>query len=83
MNEGVLFEQEQGRHFWRLEATEWNGGQRLQVWPWFRPKEGGNLRPCSPRLPTGGGFAIPFERLPDLIAALSAVTPGEPFNPVN
>ena len=49
MNEGVLFEQEQGRHVWRLEATEWNGEQRLQVWPWFRPKEGGNLRPCSPR----------------------------------
>jgi hypothetical protein len=82
MTEATLFEQEYGRHVWRLEATEWNGERRLQVWPWFRPKEGGDLRPCSPRLPTGGGFAVPLERLPALIAALSAAAPDDPFNPV-
>lgn len=71
----MLFEQEHGRLVWRLEATEWNGEPRLQVWPWYKPKGGGDLRPCSPRY--GGGFAIPLERLPELIAALSAIAANE------
>ena len=68
-----VFEQEHGRHVWRLEPVEWNGSQRLQVWPHYADKQSGELRHCSPRYPTGGGFAIPLERLPELIAELSAI----------
>jgi len=71
----TLFEQEHGRFLWRLEATQWNGQRRLQVWPWYQPKDGGDLRPCSSRY--GGGFAIPLDRVPDLIAALSSLAPDE------
>lgn len=67
----VIFEQEHGRHVWRLEATVWNGEARLQVWPWYQPKDGGDLRPCAARF--GGGFAIPLERLDELKAALEAI----------
>lgn len=66
----TLFEQEHGRHVWRLEATEWNGAPRLQVWPWFRDRDSGDLRPCAQRY--GGGFAIPLDRVPELIEALQA-----------
>lgn len=68
----ALFEQEHGRFVWRLEAAEWNGQPRLQVWPWYHPKDGSELRPCAARY--GGGFAIPLDRLPELIAALATVT---------
>lgn len=71
----TLFEQEHGRFLWRLEATQWNGQRRLQVWPWYQPKDGGDPRPCSPRY--GGGFAIPLDRVPELIAALSSMVPDE------
>jgi hypothetical protein len=67
----LIFEQEHGRHIWRLEATVWNGEARLQVWPWFRPKDGADLRPCAARY--GGGFAIPLERLGELMTALRAI----------
>jgi len=66
----TLFEQEQGRYVWRLEDTTWNGQPRLQVWPWYR--SGGELRPCSAKY-GGGGFSIPHERLPELMAALASV----------
>lgn len=72
----VLFEQEHGRLVWRLAITEWNGERRLQWWPWYRPKGGGDLRPCAARF--GGGFAIPLERVPELTAALSAIAPDVP-----
>jgi hypothetical protein len=71
----ALFEQEHGRLVWRIDATEWNGQPRVQVWPWFPPKEGGGLRPCAARF--GGGFAIPLERLPELIAALTTIAAGK------
>lgn len=71
----MLFEQEHGRLLWRLDDTEWKGQRRIQVWPWYSPKDGGDPRPCAPRY--GGGFAIPLERVPELIAALSSVAPGE------
>lgn len=71
----TLFEQEHGRLTWRLERTEWNGQERVQVWPWYQPKGGGELRPCAARF--GGGFAIPLDRVPELIAALATVAPGE------
>jgi hypothetical protein len=67
----LIFEQEHGQHVWRLEATEWNGEARLQVWPWFRSKDGGDLRPCAARY--GGGFAIPLKRLGELMTALQAI----------
>lgn len=67
----TLFEQEHGRHVWRLQAVEWNGEARLQVWPWFKPKGGGDLLPCAARF--GGGFAIPLDRLDELIEALRAI----------
>lgn len=72
----VLFEQEHGRLVWRLAITEWNGERRLQWWPWYRPKGGGDLRPCATRF--GGGFAIPLERVPELTASLSTVEPEGP-----
>jgi hypothetical protein len=68
-----LFEQEYRQHVWRLESVEWKGSQRLQVWPWYGDKQSGELRPCAARF--GGGFAIPVERLPELITALSAIAP--------
>jgi hypothetical protein len=71
---GYLFEQQHGRHVWRLETVEWNGSQRLQVWPWYSDKQSGELRPCAARF--GGGFAIPVERVPELITALSSIAPG-------
>lgn len=71
----TLFEQEHGRFLWRLEATQWNGQRRLQVWPWYQPKDGGDPRPCSSRY--GGGFAIPLDRVSELIAALSSIAPDE------
>ena len=71
----ILFEQERGRLTWRLEATEWNGQGRLQIWPWYQPKGGGDLRPCAERY--GGGFAIPMDRLPELMAALASIEQGE------
>ena len=75
----MLFEQEHGRHVWRLESTEWNGAGRLQVWPWFRDRGSGELRPCAQRY--GGGFAIPLDRVPELIAALqSALANGDAPN---
>jgi|GEM_PF-1373304 len=67
----ILFEQEHGRYVWRLQLVEWNGEARLQLWPWYHPKEGGDLRPCSQRY--GGGFAIPLERLGELLGALRAI----------
>lgn len=66
----MLFEQQHGRHVWRLEATAWNGTERLQVWPWFRERESGELRPCAQRY--GRGFAVPLDRVPELIAALES-----------
>lgn len=65
----TVFEQVHGRHVWRLESTAWNGEARLQVWPWYR-EAGGELRPCAQRY--GGGFAIPLDRVPELIAALQS-----------
>jgi hypothetical protein len=67
----ILFEQEHGRHVWRVQAVEWNGEARLQVWPWYQPKGGGDLMPCAARF--GGGFAIPLDRLGELIEALRAI----------
>lgn len=64
----ILFEQEHQRLVWRIESTSWNGEARLQVWPWFKPKDSDELRPCSSRYQRG--FAIPLERLDELIAAL-------------
>ena len=69
----TLFEQAHADKVWRIEATEWNGQRRVQIWPWYQPKDGGELRPCAARY--GGGFAIPLERLPELIAALSSAAP--------
>ena len=63
-----LFEQEHRGHIWRLQATEWNGKPRLQVWPWYREAGSGELRPGSSK--NGGGFAIPLDRVPELIEAL-------------
>lgn len=70
----TIFEQETGRHVWRLDVTEWNGQPRLQVWPWYRPADGGELRPCSARY--GGGFPIPIDRVPELQAALATIIVG-------
>ncbi len=70
----LIFEQEHGRHVWRLEATQWNGQPRLQFWPWYRDKESGELRPNAQRF--GGGFAVPLDRLPELIEALQSVERG-------
>ncbi len=67
----ILFEQEHGRQVWRLQAVEWNGEARLQVWPWYQPKGGADLMPCAARF--GGGFAIPLDRLGELIEALRAI----------
>lgn len=67
----TLFEQEDGRLIWRLDDTQWNGQPRLQIWPWYRPSDGSEPRPCSAR--HGGGFAIPRARVPELIAALSSI----------
>ena len=72
----TLFEQEHGRHIWRLEATEWNGAERLQVWPWYRDRESGDLRPCAQRY--GGGFAIPLDRVPELIEAFQTALADDP-----
>lgn len=72
---GTLFEQEHGRLLWRLEDTQWNGQRRLQVWPWYHPTDGSDPRPCSARF--GGGFAVPLDRVPELIAALSSIAPDE------
>jgi len=66
-----LFEQEHGSKTWAVQVSDWNGQPRLQVWPWYRTKEGGELRPCAARY--GGGFAIPMDRVPELIAALQSV----------
>lgn len=71
----TLFEQEHGRMLWRLADTQWNGQRRIQIWPWYQPKDGSDPRPCAQRF--GGGFAIPLDRLPELIAALSSVRPAE------
>ena len=71
----IVFEQEHGRHVWRLEATEWNGQPRLQFWPWFRDKESGELRPNAQRF--GGGFAVPRDRLAELVEALQSVEQSE------
>jgi hypothetical protein len=70
----TLFEQEYGRLVWRVQTTEWNGARRLQLWPWYRPRDGGDLRPCAPRY--GGGCVIALDRVPELIAALSSIAPG-------
>lgn len=70
----VIFEQQRDRFTWRFEVTVWNGEQRLQVWPWYQPKDGGDLRPCSARYGTGG-FAIPHDRIGQLINALQAIAP--------
>lgn len=78
MTRPVIFEHEQGRHTWRVEATEWNGEQRLNVWPWYQPKDGGELRPCSPTYPTGGGFNVPLERVRELIAVLATIANDNP-----
>jgi hypothetical protein len=72
----MLFEQERGRLIWRFQESEWNGQRRVQVWPWYRPKDGGDLRPCAERY-GGGGFAVPLDRVPELIAALSAIAPDD------
>lgn len=67
-----IFEQEHDRYVWRVQLLNWNGQQRLQVWPWYRPKDGGDLRPCSAKFGTGG-FAIPIERVSELVEALQGI----------
>lgn len=66
-----LFEQDHGSKTWCVQLSDWNGRRRLQVWPWYRTKESSELRPCAAQY--GGGFAIPMDRVPELIAALQSV----------
>lgn len=69
----MLFEQEHGGRVWRIEATDWNGAPRLQIWPLYHDKGSGEWRYCAARY--GGGFAIPMDRLPELLTALGSVAP--------
>ena len=63
----IIFEHSYRGNVWKFQVTEWNGQQRLNLWPWYQPSDGGDLRPGK------GGFIIPFDRLPELIKSLQSI----------
>lgn len=66
MSSTLIFEQAQRGDTWRLEIAAYKGRCFLNWRKWYRAEDG--LRP------TREGVTIPLERLPELTAALCAVS---------
>lgn len=68
-----LFMQRQRDKEWRFAIAEYQGRERLSIWPFFQSDN--RWLPCAARF--GGGVQIPLDRVPELIAALqSAIADG-------
>lgn len=65
MTDPILI-QKNSREWLRLTVDEFKGRMLLNARIWYRPNEGGDLRPGK------DGWAISVERLPELINALLA-----------
>lgn len=69
MTNDPLFSQRQRNLDWRVHIAEYQGRERLSVWPFY--EKDGEWFPCAARF--GGGFQVQLDRVPELIEALQSV----------
>lgn len=66
MSDAILI-RKNAREFLRLSVDEFKGHTLLSARLWFKPSDGGDLRPGR------DGWALSIEKLPDLVRALQQI----------
>lgn len=60
-NDKFIFEQQFRGHMWRVQLCEYQGRDKVSIWPWYKAKDG-VLYPSNPNH-IRNGFQMPPERL--------------------
>ncbi len=56
-----IFEQQFRGHIWRVQLCEYQGRDKVSIWPWYKAKDG-QLHPSNPDH-IRNGLQMPPERL--------------------